>query len=157
MPKARAASAARTSPSPSSTRSRNPSTCASVSPPATDLRWARASTGVARPQQLLQRLEEPRAEIGARHQRRVIDLLVGGMRALAVGAQPVERRDAERGGEVAVAAAAGQRHVFQLLADLAVDCLRFLKQGRDAGVLLVRRPVHLAFDDELDILADRLE
>ena len=63
------------------------------------------------------------------------------MGALAVGAQPVERRDAERRGEVAVAAAAGQRHVVQFLADLAVDRLGLAEQLRDAGVLLAGRPV----------------
>src|SRR4051812_39860227 len=79
------------------------------------------------------------------------------MGALAVGAEPVERRDAQSSGEVAVAAAAGQRHVSQLLADLAIDRLRFLEQRRDAGVLLIGRPVHAALDRELDVLADRLE
>jgi hypothetical protein len=55
--------------------------------------------------------------------------------------KPVESRDAERHGEVAVAAAAGQRHVSQLLADLAVDRLRLAEQIGDAGILLVGRPV----------------
>src|ERR1700682_1170964 len=77
----------------------------------------------------VQRLQEPRAEVSARHQRGEIDLLVGGVGALAVGAQAVERRDAERGGEVAVAAAAGQRHVVQLLADLSIERLRLQFAG----------------------------
>src|SRR4051812_15881028 len=36
------------------------------------------------------------------------DVLVLGVRAIALDAEPIERRDAERGGEVAVAAAAAR-------------------------------------------------
>src|SRR5258708_5977458 len=79
--------------------------------------------------------------MGVRHQREEVDLLVGGVGALAVGTQPVESRDAERRGEVAVAAAAGQRHVQKLLADLAVDRLRLAEQLGDAGSFLLGRPV----------------
>ena len=103
------------------------------------------------------RLQQPRAEVSARHQRGEVDLLVGGMGALAVGAQPVERRDAERCGEVTFAAAAGQRHIVQLLADLAIERLRLAEQLGDAGVLLVGRPVHAAGHGDLDVGADRLE
>src|SRR3982751_5873791 len=85
-------------------------------------------------------MEQPRA----RFERRDIELLIMGVRALAVDAEPVERRGVG-GGEVTVRAAAGV-NVRQLEADLRRNRLRVLVR-RGAGIaLLVRRAIEPAGD-----------
>ena len=49
------------------------------------------------------------------------------------------------------------KQLGQFLADLAIDRLRLAEEIGDAGVLLVWRPVHAAFDGHLDVGTDRLE
>ena len=49
------------------------------------------------------------------------DVLVQGMRTIPLGTQAVQRRHAECGGEVAVAAATGQRH----FAEFETGCPRY--------------------------------
>ena len=86
-------------------------------------------------------MEQPRA----RFERRDIELLVMGVRALAVDAEPVERRGVG-GGEITVRAAAGV-NVEQLETDLRGNGLCMFVQRGACIALLIRRPVQLAFDD----------
>ena len=67
-------------------------------------------------------------------------MLIVGVGAAAPRAQAVERRDAQRGGEVAVAAAAG-RALGQLQAELTADAAGLLEQRGDGRSSLHRRPV----------------
>src|SRR4051812_43951931 len=96
-------------------------------------------------------MEQPRA----RFERRDIELLIMRVRALAVDAEPVERRGVG-GGEITVRAAAGV-NVEQLEADLRGNGLcMFVQQG--AGIaLLVRRTIESARDLDGDAIRPRCQ
>ena len=79
------------------------------------------------------------------------------MGAVAVDAEPVQRRDAERRSEVTVRAAAGHRAVLQVEAASGGDRPRLLVESRDLGALLIGRTVHAAADHDLHIRIMRLE
>src|SRR3954466_12923334 len=96
-------------------------------------------------------MEQPRA----RFERRDIELLVMCVRALAVDAEPVERRGVG-GGEITVRAAAGV-NVDQLEADLRGNGLCMFVQ-RGAGIaLLVRRTIESARDLDGDAIRPRCQ
>src|SRR5689334_19587416 len=94
-------------------------------------------------------MEQPRAW----RERRDIELLIVGVRTLAVDAESVERCGV-RGGEVAVRAAAGVG-VDQLEADLAGERLRMLVQRGACVALLVRRTIEPARDGNGDAVGLR--
>jgi len=71
-------------------------------------------------------------------------MLLQGMGAIAVDAEPVKRRH-PMGGEVTVAAAASI-HIAQLVANFVRQCHGMIEQGRDAGILLERWPVERAVE-----------
>ena len=75
---------------------------------------------------------------------------------MAVHPEPVESRRPERGGEVAVASAAGL-DVVEREADLFGQTLRVPEEGFDPGPLLVGRPVHPARDLDPDLRIERGE
>src|SRR6266700_7082961 len=104
---------------------------------------------------LLQRLQQPLHEKRARRDRGDERVLPAGMRPVPVDAEPIERGHAERGGEIAVAAAAGRGGFGQLEAALARELLGMMKQRRTLGRLLERRSVHAARDHELHLGIDR--
>src|SRR4051812_16479401 len=79
------------------------------------------------------------------------------MRAVAVNAEAVERRDAECGGEIAVAAAAGHLGVLQVEADAFRDRLRVAEQHVDGRRHLEWRAVHSADHLELHARIEWLE
>ncbi len=79
------------------------------------------------------------------------------MGALAVGAEAVEGGDAERCGEIAVAAAAGLLDVLQVEAQLLRDGFGVVEQCGDARVLEIGRPVHAAAHPDLDVGIVRLQ
>src|SRR4051812_30108020 len=79
------------------------------------------------------------------------------MRAVAVNAEAVERRHAERWGEIAVAAAAGHLRVLQIEANAFSDCLRVAEQHVDRSGLLEWRAIHAAGHLQLHPGIDRLE
>src|SRR3954462_13048930 len=96
-------------------------------------------------------MEQPRA----RFERRDIELLIMSVCALAVNAEPVERRGVG-GGEITVRTAAGV-NVEQLETDLRGNGLCMLVQ-RGAGVaLLVRRTIEPARDLDRDAVRLRCQ
>ena len=86
-----------------------------------------------------QRLVQPMQQPRPRFDRRNIELLVMGMRALAVDAEAVERRGM-RCGEIAVGAAAG-RGIHQIEADLGGERPGVFVECGAGIVLFVRRAV----------------
>src|SRR5438105_10362867 len=96
-------------------------------------------------------MEQPRA----RFERRDIELLVMGVRALAVDAEPVERRGVG-GGEITVRAAAGV-NVDQLEADLPGNRLCMFVQRGACIALLVRRTIEPARDLDGDAVRLRCQ
>src|SRR5260221_184550 len=99
---------------------------------------------------LLQRLEQPQQQIGARLERGDQHVLVLGMGAGADDAETVERRDAERGAEIAVAAAA-RRHLGQRQVHLVGDPLGVGVELGDAVVADEGRAVDAAGHFERDV------
>src|SRR3954463_8084379 len=97
-------------------------------------------------QRLIEAIEQP----CARFERRDIELLIMGVCALAVDAEPVERAGVGSG-EIAVRAASGIG-VDQLEADLGRESLGVLVQRGACIALLVRRTVELAGDLDGDAL-----
>src|SRR5207253_10703919 len=95
--------------------------------------WRGASS-----QRLVQPVQQPRPRLD----RGDVDLLVMGMRAFAVDAEPVERRRVRRG-EIAVGAAAGG-YVHEIEAEFGCKRPRMLKQRSPGIALLVGRAVQLA-------------
>src|SRR3954454_13903648 len=96
-------------------------------------------------------MEQPRA----RFERRDIELLIMGVRALAVDAEPVERRGVG-GGEVTVRAAAGV-NVHRIEADLRGNGLRMFEQRSACIALLVRRTIEPARDLDGDAICLRCQ
>jgi hypothetical protein len=80
-----------------------------------------------------------------------------GVGAITVDAETVEGGHAERGGEIAVAAAAGHDGVGQHETDVARDRLRLVQQSFDRRSLLERRAVHAARDVELHVGIERFK
>jgi len=97
---------------------------------------------------LLQRLEHPLQQQHPGHERRDQQVLVQRMRPVAVHPQTVQGCH-PRGGEVAVAAAAGEG-VDQVDAKFRRQCAGVLKQRRDGVRLAIRRTVDPARDLQPD-------
>src|SRR5258705_13342249 len=75
--------------------------------------WMGTACAASR-QALHQSLQQPRARLDRREQ----EVLVVGVGAITVDAEPVERRDAHLDSEIAVRAAADERRTFEREADL---------------------------------------
>src|SRR5262249_60280183 len=105
------------------------------------LRSAVRDTRVGAASTSLQRLQKPLHQQRARLDRGDERVLPAGMRAVAVDAEPVERRHSERGGEIAVAAAPGRGGFFWIEAELPREPSRGMEQPRARRRLLERRAV----------------
>src|SRR5215469_7234088 len=103
----------------------------------------------------LQGLQQTQDEPRARLQRREQDMLVLGMGAIAHGAEAVEGRNADRRGEIAVAAAAG-RLFGEVEPDFMGEIFGVLEKTADAVCASIGGAIDAAFDLDRYVLALRL-
>src|SRR5207248_4128385 len=106
------------------------------------------NTGGARLVRWLQCLDQQPQQLSAQQPALHQQVLGVGVRTAAIGSQAVERRDADRRGEVAVAGTAGAG-LAQGKASLGREALRELRQPNDAGAALHRWTVDATADAQL--------